>query len=158
MAVDPYVNVPSYDKQLGKILELAAGANIEVQGSALPMQVVISNAAGGTQYYSLITLQVQDNSGNNLAGVFELSFWLSDSSVGAGLTATTASGGVTVTTGTQIQAKVAAKAFDIITNSSGQAVVQIIDSAKTGFYPITEAPGTGLLIVGAQLTTASYHA
>jgi len=129
-----------------------------VVGKGIPYKVAISNAAGGTQYYSLVTFQVNDVLGNAIAQVMDLDIYLSDAATGIGLTGTSASGGVTVpTSGAVLGILTAAKAFRVQTDATGKAIMQIIDSAKTGFYPVAALSDMGVT-VGAQLTSGSYHA
>lgn len=157
MAVDPFVNIPIYDKQLGKTTEIASGGSLEINGVAMGLGVTITPAAGsGGSNICNVTFQVVDGAGNSLANVFDLSIWLSDASTGAGVTATTASGGISITTGTSMQVKIAAKALEALTDATGKVVLAITDTVKTHFFPVCEAPGTGLVVVGAQLTTANY--
>ncbi len=129
-------------------------------GVGIPYNLGITNAAGSTQYYSNVSFQVQDIFGNAVAGVFELDIWLSDAATGIGLTATTASGGISAlaSTGTILGTLTTSKAIRAITNASGLFTLVIIDSAKTGFYPVASTLSGMPVVVGAQLTTASYHA
>lgn len=132
------------------------GANLHDQGdNAVPQIVTFAYSSPGSNECA-VSVQVEDGQGNALASVYELLFYLSDSAAGAGLTATTASGGIAVTTGTQLQAKVAAKALDTLTNASGVLVVTITDTANTDFYPCVVCPGTGRLFVGPQLQSSNY--
>jgi hypothetical protein len=137
--------------------QIVAGNRPGVVGLGIASAVTISNTAGGTQYYSLVTFQAADVFGNAVKAVFDLDLLLSDAATGAGLTGTTASGGISVTTGTQLLAMVASKALRVQTDVNGKAVMQIIDSAKTGFYPVSSLWGRGYS-VGAALTASSYHA
>ena len=128
-------------------------------GAGIPSQIGITNAAGGTQYYCDVAFQVQDCFGAAVKDVFNFDVMLSDAATGAGLTATTASGGISAESsdGTVLSAMVASKALRVQTNANGLFGLQIIDSAKTGFYPVASF-GRLPAFVGAQLTTASYHA
>jgi hypothetical protein len=142
----------------GKLAEQIAAGNIpQFGGKGIPTGVTITNAAGGTQYYCDVTFQIVDLAANAVAGLFEIDVWLSDAATGAGLTATTASGGITAETsdGTILGVMTAAKALTVQTNASGIFVLRIVDSAKTAFYPC--ACLSVQSVVGAQLTTASYH-
>jgi hypothetical protein len=142
----------------GKLAEQVEAGNIPgFVGAGIPTEIVISNAAGGTQYYSAVTFQVADVFGNPVKAVFDLDVLLSDAATGSGLTGTTASGGVTLTTGASLIVLTAAKAIKAQTDVNGKVVMQIIDSAKTGFYPVGAFGALGTF-VGKQLTTASYHA
>lgn len=134
------------------------GANLlDVAEVALPQKVAISNAKGGSSNICLVTFQVQDGAGNNVANVTALDVWLSDAATGIGLTATTASGTVGAgTSGTDLAWITASKAARVLTDATGKYILSITDSAKTGFYPCCSVPGTGKVAVGAQLTSGSY--
>jgi hypothetical protein len=83
--------------------------------------------------------------------------FLSDAATGAGLTGTTASGAVaSAGTGTDLLTKATKKSLDVITAATGKYVLSITDAGKTGFYPCCNAPGSGQIQVGAQLTAGSY--
>ena len=141
-----------------KLAEQVAAGNVPGFGGAgIPSQVTITNAAGGTQYYSNITFQVSDIAGNAVKAVFDIDVYLSDAATGAGLTGSTASGGISVTTGTQLDAMVASKSLRVLTDANGVVVMQIIDSAKSLFYPAAILGGRSAS-VGKQLTASSYHA
>ena len=143
---------------IGKLVGQFTAGNIPIYGGkGIPTNVTITNAAGGTQYYCDVTFQVADLHGNAVAGVFNLDVWLSDAATGAGLTATTASGGIAAETagGAIFGTMTASKAVFVQTNASGAFVLRIVDSAKTGFYPCASLNTTPT--IGAQLTTASYH-
>ena len=129
-----------------------------IVGPGIPSKVGISNAAGGTQYYSLVTFQVQDALGSAVSAVFNLDVFLSDASTGIGLTGTTASGGIADgASGKTLSIMTSAKALRVQTDATGKYILQIIDSSKTTFYPCANLAGQGVT-VGAQLTAASYHA
>ncbi len=143
----------------GRLAGQVYNANIPAYGGAgIPTNLTISNAAGGTQYYCDVTFQVADISGVAVAGYFNLDVWLSDAATGAALTATTASGGIAAETsgGAILGVGTTSKQVLAQTDSAGAFVLRIIDSAKTGFYPVGSLGVTAF--VGAQLTTASYHA
>ncbi len=157
LAIDGLGNL-NLDTQ-GKLVEQIATGNIpQFGGKGIPTGIVISAAAGGTQYYCDVTFQVSDLAGVAVAGVFIIDVWLSDAATGAGLTGTTASGGITVEAsgGAIFEVLSAAKALTVQTNTSGAFILRIVDSAKTGFYPCARilAPS----VVGAQLVSANYHA
>lgn len=106
-------------------------------------------------------------------------FQLSDTATGLGLTVTTASGsaGTLSTTGNAsgtcdlssiagftavsnangscLGTLTTKKAFHVQANSAGQWVLQLIDSAKTLFYPVAITPTAGIW-VGTRLTAANY--
>lgn len=127
-----------------------------VAGSA--SSLLITNGAGASSNICNVSFQVTDYLGNAVAGVFLLDIYLSDAATGIGLTATTASGGIAAVSadGTILDVLVASKFVRAQTNAAGLFVLAITDTAKTGFYPVA-ARGSAVT-VGAQLTTASYHA
>lgn len=123
---------------------------------ALAQQVTFTPAAGGANV-CLVTIQVKDGAGNNLARNFELLVYLSDDSGGNGLTGTTASGNVQAgANGTDLSAKVSKKALDVLTDNTGKYILSITDNAKTGFFVCAMAPGTGNVQASAQLVTGNY--
>ena len=143
----------------GKLAEQIQLGNIpQFAGKGIPTGVAITNAVGASANIANVTFQVQDVAGNAIAGVFNLDVWLSDAATGAGLTATTASGGIAAASsgGTVLGVETTSKAVFAQTNTSGAFVLAITDTAKTGFYPAASLNTTAT--VGAQLTTASYHA
>src|SRR5262249_20477109 len=120
-------------------------------------QIVTFTPAQGSANVCLVTIQVQDGRGVAIARPFELMVYLSDSAVGDGLTATTASGTVGAgASGTDLQAKVAKKAIDVLTSAAGTYVLSIADNAKSPFVVCALCSGTGNLWVSAPLTTGQY--
>lgn len=105
-----------------------------------------------------VAIQVTNRKGVAIAEVFQFDLWLSDSAVGAGHTATTASGTVQAKSGggTVVQAQVAKKALRVQTLATGIFTLEITDSAKTLFKICAQAPGTGRTVVGATLITDNY--
>jgi hypothetical protein len=133
------------------------GANAFDKGELAFAQQVTFAAAAGSANVCNVTIQVNDGRGAAIARPFELMVYLSDSSTGNGLTATTASGTVGAgSAGTDLQAKVAKKATDVLTDNTGKYVLSITDTVKTGFFVCAFAPGTGNLQVSAQLVTGNY--
>jgi hypothetical protein len=134
------------------------GANVwDPNEKALAQGVSFAPAAGAANVCN-VTIQVKDGNGNNLARVHELCVMLSDANDGNGLTATAASGTVQSagTGGTDLQAKVAKKALDVVTDNTGKYVLAITDTGKTGFYIAAFIPGTGVIAVSAQLVAGNY--
>lgn len=124
-------------------------------GIVEPAAIGFTIAQGASANQCQITIQLQDGAGNALANVpADLDVILSDSAAGVGLTATTASGGVAVSQGTTLQTYSASKALYIQTNASGQIVITITDTAKTGFY--IAVLGLPVPFVSRQLTAADY--
>lgn len=147
---------------LGTALEAAAANNdvIEVLAAAgvnlgAPGNLSFA-AAPGTANVSLVTIQVKDSAGNNLAGVWNFDVWLSDAATGAGLTAVTASGAVAAgASGTDLGVYAASKAKRVQTDATGKYILSITDTAKTHFYVAGQINHLGA-IVSAQLLTANY--
>lgn len=124
---------------------------------AAPATVTFSPAAGGANVCE-VTITVKDAAGATLAGGRNLNIWLSDAATGLGLTSTTASGTVTAkaASGTVLTALTAKKHIAAQTLASGVFVLEITDTAKTGFYVCVENPLTGAPIVSSQLVTGNY--
>jgi hypothetical protein len=137
-------------------LHLNQGQVFDGDEKTVGLKVTITPAAGSANV-CLVTFQVQDGQGNNVAQAFELLVYLSDDPAGNGLTATTASGTVGAgANGTDLSAKVSKKAIDVLTDTTGKYILSITDNAKTGFYPCCTTPGTGVVQAGAQLVTGNY--
>ena len=128
-------------------------------GKMIPYNFAITNAVGASANICNVSFQLQDVFGNPISTVFGFDLYLSDAATGVGLTATTASGGIAAVAsdGTILGILTASKALGVTTNASGLFVLAITDTAKTLFYPCASSP-SGAIQVGAQLTTASYHA
>jgi hypothetical protein len=130
---------------------------LQLAGAPVGSAVTFSIAPAGTNV-SEVTITVKDGSGVAVAKVHYLDVWLSDAATGAGLTGTTASGTVTAkaSSGVVIQTNTAKKALRVQTLATGVFVLEITDSAKTGFYVATTVPLTGAAAVSSQLVTGSY--
>ena len=132
---------------------------ISVGNKELPSDIAFSIAAGGANV-SEVTIAVTDISGNTIAGVHDITIVLSDSAAGVGLTAVTASGTVQAksASGTDLGALTAKKALAAQTLADGTYILEITDTAKTGFYVSAIIPSHGLVQVSRQLITADYGA
>lgn len=115
-------------------------------------------AAAGAANVANVTVTPRDAAGAALTGVRTLEMWLSDAATGAGLAAATASGTVTAKSGegTVLTAFTAKKHLSAQTKAAGTFVLEITDTAKTGFYVCVKNPATGLVHVSAQLVTGNY--
>jgi hypothetical protein len=124
-----------------------------------PATVAFAIAAGGANVAE-VTITVKDAAGATLTGIRNLEVWLSDAATGAGLTGTTASGTVQAksASGTVLTALTAKKHLTVQTLAAGTFVLEITDSAKTGFYVAVKNPMSGAPIVSTQLVTGSYGA
>jgi hypothetical protein len=131
--------------------------NLKVAGSPIGSSVSFSIAPAGANV-SEVTITVKDGAGVAVAKVHHLDLWLSDAATGAGLTGTTASGTVTAkaASGVVIQTNTAKKALRVQTLATGVFVLEITDTAKTGFYVAATVPLTGAAVVSSQLVTGSY--
>ena len=117
--------------------------------------VAFAAAAAGANV-SEVTVTVTDGNGNALETIKNMNVWLSDDSEGAGLTATAASGTVQAkaASGTDLGVVEAKKQYTAQTLDDGTYVMEITDSAKTGFYVCVELMGN--IYVSDQLQTADY--
>jgi len=141
-------------------LEAAAVGRVKIGHLAsigAPASFTFAAAAGGSNVAE-VTITPRDAAGAALAGVRTLEMWLSDAATGAGITGTTASGTVTAKSGegTVLTALTAKKHLSAQTKAAGTFVLEITDSAKTGFYVCVKNPATGLVSVSAQLVTGNY--
>lgn len=124
--------------------------------AAQPYNVTIAAAAGGANVCE-VTFTVKDCDGTTIAAVVPLIVYLSDAATGVGLTGTSASGTVQAksASGTDLGALTAKKALIVMTNADGTYVLEITDTAKTGFYPCGVPLGHDV-VVGTQLVTGDY--
>lgn len=157
-------NVPVYLDQGGAKLTVGSGGQLDITGTGefrrvgLPFNVTFSPAAGGSNVCE-VTCTVVDAFGETALYVHHLDVYLSDDALGEGLTATTASGTVTAKTasGTVLSTLVSKKALRVQTTSAGVFVLEITDSAKTGFYVCANlGPMLGGSVVSSQLVTGNY--
>lgn len=130
----------------------------ERNGVILPYKVEFAIAAGGANVAE-VSITLKDFSGNTLSSNVPFTIWLSDSEDGIGLTATGASGTVQAksASGYDLGILTAKKALKVQAKT-GVYILEITDSAKTGFYAAVELPFTKEIAVSSQLVTASYGA
>jgi len=123
----------------------------------VPANVSFAAAAAGTNV-SEVTISVLDGVGDGVAEPQLMRVWLSDDADGVGQTSTTASGTVTAKTASGVvwSTETAKKALTVQTLATGVFVLEITDSAKTGFYVCAQNPATGEVHVSDQLVTADY--
>ena len=148
-------STPNTEVVLDQNSLLSLYGQIDIGGVVLPsrVQFTITPAAANK---SRVTMTVRDGAGYVLTGQpWRLDFSLSDATNGVGLTATTPSGGIAVITGTLITTYVASKAIYAESDNTGTLVVEITDTAKTGFYAVAIGPGP-LPGVSVQMTAANY--
>lgn len=132
---------------------------VSVGNKELPSDIAFTIAAGGANV-SEITIAVTDIGGNTIAGVYALDIILSDAATGVGLTATSASGTVQAKTasGTDLGVLTAKKALRVNTLADGTYILEITDTAKTGFYVAAAVPAHGLMQVSRVLVSGDYGA
>ena len=126
----------------------------------IPGAIAFTIAAGGANVCE-VTIQAKDAAGTNIARPVPLLVWLSDAATGAGLTGTTASGTVQAkaASGADFGVLTAKKALIAQTLANGSYILEITDTAKTGFYVGCEVLGDGLARgVSRQLVTGDYGA
>lgn len=121
---------------------------------------ITATAAAGATTVSNVTITVKDARGVAATVPIVLDVFLSDSTAGVGLTATTASGTVQAksASGLVINALTAKKYIKVQTLADGTFVLEITDSAKTLFKVCAINPVTGKTIVLKTLITADYGA
>lgn len=132
------------------------GGKQVVQLETCPYAATFTPAAGAANI-SLVSIQLLDATGANLAQPINMDVWLSDAATGAGLTATTASGAVAAGASGAVFGTLTSKmALRVQTTAAGLFILSITDTAKTGFYVCAQVPGSGFTFVSAQLITGNY--
>jgi len=134
----------------------AANANFTELYAAGKIVTSAAPAAGAANTTS-VTITVTDKNGTAVSAIHNLECWVSDDADGNGLTATSASGALTASTGTILTALTAKKHVIANTSAAGVLVLALVDSAKTqGERFCCKNPTTGQIVVGAATVTASY--
>lgn len=113
---------------------------------------------------NLVSPNVNISQSNSCTGFISMpvTLWLSDSALGQGLTATTASGTVQARSsyGVDLVALVAKKMLMsqciAAPDSTNSYTLRITDTAKTGFYVVVRNNFSGQIFVSRQLTSADY--
>ncbi len=134
-------------------------ANLYDSGETPIGQSLSITAAAGAANNSNVTFQLVDGAGLAVPIVSELTVYLSDAATGIGLTGNAASGTTAVagaTLGTDLGDLTAKKVKVVLTNAAGAYVLQIGDTGKNHYFPCGIVPISGKVVVGAQLTNASY--
>lgn len=138
-------------------LDFSTAATFAADGVQTPLAVTFSAAAGGANVCE-VTITVVDGAGTAIASVFNLDIWLSDAATGAGYTSTSASGTVQAksASGADLEVMSAKKGIRAQTLATGIYILEITDSAKTGFYVCAALPMTGAAQISDQLVTGDY--
>ena len=144
--------------KLGGTLVTATAAEVNKLDN-IAADVTFAYAAGGANVAE-VTITVVDAAGSAIATPFSLEVWLSDAATGLALTGTGASGTVQAksASGEDRSVLTAKKNLLVQTLATGIYILEITDSAKTGFYPAAVVPGTGATAVGAQMVSGDYGA
>lgn len=108
----------------------------------------------GTSNVAFVSVTVRDPEGEPVTSPVNFDLWLSDSSLGLGLTATTASGAVTALSGAIIGTYEAKKAFRVQAGTSGLFILSITDTAKTAFRIVSQVANAR--VVSNALATGNY--
>ncbi len=119
--------------------------------------VTLAPASAGANVCE-VTITIVDENGTTVTGVQQFLLWLSDAATGATLTTTAASGTVTnkAASGDDLGAITAKKAMIAQTLASGVFILEITDTAKTGFYVAAQVMGERGTTISAQLVTGDY--
>lgn len=147
----------SLDVESGGEIDIESGGLFKVAGAAAIASISFAPAAGGANVCE-VTITLKDGAGVALAYPMPLIVWLSDAATGVGLTDTSASGTVQgkAASGASFSILSAKKAMIVQPLATGVYILEITDTAKTGFYVCAAAPCTGKVFVSAQLITANY--
>lgn len=125
----------------------------------MPANITFAYAAGAANV-SEVTITVKDAAGATIAAPFHLDIFLSDAATGVGLTSTSASGTVQAkaASGVDLETVTAKKHLRVQTLATGIYILEITDTAKTGFYPAAVVPSKGNIVVGTQMVSGDYGA
>lgn len=138
--------------------QIQSGLIPHLMGKGLPSEITITNAIGASANLCNISFQVSDAAGNAVAMPVLFDIWLSDAATGANVTGTAPSGGIAVgASGVVWSTPISNKALRVQASAAGLFVLVVTDTAKTLYYPCAQSTWSGIVTVGAQLTTASYH-
>ena len=104
------------------------------------------------------TITLVDPDGATVTGVHALDVWISRDAAGIGVTATSASGTLTATTGAILSAVTAKKHVKAVTAATGILVLLLVDSANTtGERFCVANPVSGAAIVGPAALVTDYE-
>lgn len=118
---------------------------------------VTGTAAAGSANVTNVTLALKDLLGRAPRNVKSVLIYLSDSSAGVGLTATSASGTVVAgASGVDLGDLTTKKAKMVQFTAAGVYVLQITDTAKTGFFVCVDLLNGHPPLVAFALSSANY--
>lgn len=109
----------------------------------------------GTETANTINLamQLKDANGASIGEKCAVDFYLSDSSVGLGVTATAPTGNFAIGTNGTFVVWTAGKSGKLVSNASGQVDITITETGTPTFYPVVIFPD-GTIQVGSAITFA----
>lgn len=114
------------------------------------MHTVSWAVTAGASNVCILTGTVKDAAGATIAETHVLDVYISEAATGIGITADAYSTGASVSTGTQIIAQTANKAWTLITTAGGVFAISITDTAKPADqYGVVVNPKSGKVIVSA---------
>ncbi|KKL11229.1 hypothetical protein LCGC14_2547910 [marine sediment metagenome] len=127
------------------------------EGSAAHADFTFAAASGAANITEVAVTAKQADGTTTVAAPIVYNLWLSDAATGAGLTATAASGTVTVksASGAVIGTLTSKKALVVQALATGVFILEITDTGKTAFY-VCASTGHGEVKVSAQLVTGDY--
>jgi hypothetical protein len=133
------------------------GATPKLNSIYMPVAADFSIAQGAANVCN-VTITIQDNNDTTLARPHNFEVWLSDAATGIGLTATTASGTVQAkaASGTVMGVMTTKKALRVQSLATGVFILEITDTAKTGFYVAVKLDTGAVFEVSRQLVTGDY--
>lgn len=149
---------------IGGELDVVSGGTFKIAGNDVGASLAsgvtgisFAAAAGGANVCE-VTITALGANGSAIAVPTTLNVWLSDAATGLALTGTAASGTVQAkaASGEDRLVKTAKKNLEVQTLATGIYILEITDTAKTGFYVCADIPSTGIPAVSSQLQTADY--
>lgn len=128
---------------------------LAIGGVDLPTNVTFTIASGASNV-SEITMTLTNVDGGVIDETQGFSFYISDSSAGAGLTAETQT--VAITGGFALGALTDNKAYNVVSDADGEVTFTITDASKSDVYICAIPDSTGKVVVSRQLTASDYGA
>lgn len=97
-----------------------------------------------------VTCQLKDARGNNVARIVNCKVYLSSSNTGSPITPTACTSAIAVgTKGAILNTLVSGKMVDVVTNSSGQFDLDLIQTATPTYYMVVVLPDGGIIVSDA---------
>lgn len=139
----------------GQIDVLNVDTTMKYTGTSSPTKATFAAASAGANVCE-VTITLTDEAGTTVGTAVPVVVWLSDSYDGGGITSTSASGTVQAKSGSVDLGVLTAKKAIHVLFTSGTYVLEITDSAKTGFYVAIMVPGSGIVQVSEALVSGDY--